>query len=107
MLGNCVYDKDYLSKVIKVKAAPVRDIIYFMIWCFSLMPDQARWDVDELHRHRDYAPIKREPAASKRISEDDDLPPARPAELGKSSNTETNAIFDGDGEFGSMLKIGE
>ncbi|PQE27577.1 Recombination rad52 protein [Rutstroemia sp. NJR-2017a BBW] len=33
VLGNCIYDKDYLSKVTKIKAPPVK------------------WDVDNLHRH--------------------------------------------------------
>jgi DNA repair and recombination protein RAD52 len=43
VLGNCIYDKEYLKHVTKVKAAPTK------------------WDVDKLHRHSDYAPIKREP----------------------------------------------
>lgn len=43
VLGNCLYDKDYLSKVSKVKVAP------------------SKWDAENLHRHPDYAPIKREP----------------------------------------------
>ncbi|EEP80727.1 predicted protein [Uncinocarpus reesii 1704] len=42
VLGNCIYDRDYLSKVTKVKAVP------------------ARWDVGELHRHTDFVPIKEE-----------------------------------------------
>ena len=42
VLGNCLYDKDYLQKVQKVKVAP------------------SKWDADNLHRHPDYAPIKRE-----------------------------------------------
>ncbi|KAJ5725789.1 uncharacterized protein N7483_007146 [Penicillium malachiteum] len=83
VLGNCVYDKDYLAKVIKVKPAP------------------GKWDVDELHRHRDYAPVKKEAPPPKPITEDDDLPPRRPAEPTKSSNPEINANFEGDGEFGS------
>jgi len=37
VLGNCIYDKDYLSKVTKLKFAP------------------KRFDVDRLHRHEDYA----------------------------------------------------
>ncbi|KAK0912701.1 DNA repair protein rad52 [Friedmanniomyces endolithicus] len=45
VLGNCLYDKDYLQKVTKVKVAP------------------SRWDSDNLHRHPDYAPIKKEPIA--------------------------------------------
>ncbi|KAI9671786.1 MAG: hypothetical protein M1831_003314 [Alyxoria varia] len=42
VLGNCLYDKDYLGKVQKVKFAP------------------ARWDPDNLHRHRDYAPLQKQ-----------------------------------------------
>jgi DNA repair and recombination protein RAD52 len=42
VLGNCLYDKDYLQKITKVKVAP------------------SRWDAENLHRHPDYAPIKRE-----------------------------------------------
>lgn len=45
VLGNCIYDKEYLKHVTKVKAAPTK------------------WDVEKLHRHSDYAPIKREPEA--------------------------------------------
>lgn len=42
VLGNCLYDKDYLQKVTKLKIVP------------------SRWDEEGLHRHPDYAPIKRE-----------------------------------------------
>ena len=45
VLGNCLYDKDYLQKITKVKVAP------------------SRWDSENLHRHSDYAPIKRESMA--------------------------------------------
>ncbi|KAL9001187.1 MAG: hypothetical protein Q9169_000371 [Polycauliona sp. 2 TL-2023] len=45
ILGNCVYDKDFVAKVSKLKVAP------------------SRWDPDNLHRHADYAPVKKEPAA--------------------------------------------
>ena len=37
VLGNCLYDKEYLSKVTRIKSAP------------------ARWDVDNLHRHGTFA----------------------------------------------------
>ncbi|KZF25694.1 hypothetical protein L228DRAFT_244581 [Xylona heveae TC161] len=53
VLGNCIYDKDYLSKITKVKIAP------------------SKWDVDNLHRHPDYAPIKKE-------SSGDEAPLRRP-----------------------------
>jgi DNA repair and recombination protein RAD52 len=43
VLGNCIYDKDYLSKVTKVKVQP------------------SKWDIDRLHRHSTHAPIKKEP----------------------------------------------
>lgn len=43
VLGNCIYDKEYLAKVTKVKAAP-----------------SSKWDVEELHRHSTYASIKKE-----------------------------------------------
>ncbi|KAE8353928.1 hypothetical protein BDV28DRAFT_147630 [Aspergillus coremiiformis] len=84
VLGNCIYDKDYVSKVTKVKTAP------------------ARWDVDDLHRHPDFAPIKKEPVPQKPIPEDDDLPP-RPTHAVKSSSNSVDTAFDVDGEFGSDL----
>ncbi|KAL8983066.1 MAG: hypothetical protein Q9205_002596, partial [Flavoplaca limonia] len=43
ILGNCVYDKDYVAKVSKIKVAP------------------SKWDPVNLHRHADYAPVKKEP----------------------------------------------
>ncbi|WEW55499.1 DNA repair protein rad52 [Emydomyces testavorans] len=45
VLGNCIYDKDYLSKVTKEKAFP------------------AKWDIHDLHRHADFVPIKKETVA--------------------------------------------
>ncbi|KAH3022451.1 hypothetical protein KXW60_003876 [Aspergillus fumigatus] len=84
VLGNCIYDKEYVAKVTKVKATP------------------ARWDVDDLHRHPDYAPIKKEPVLAKPVPEDDDLPPRLP-DAGKSTSTNDTTVFDGDGEFGSDL----
>ena len=40
VLGNCLYDKDYLSKVTKLKVG------------------KPRWDIANLHRHPDYVPAK-------------------------------------------------
>ncbi|KAL9031019.1 MAG: hypothetical protein Q9196_000920 [Gyalolechia fulgens] len=62
ILGNCVYDKDYISKVTKIKVAPVRTSKH----PYSLETDfaKSRWDPDNLHRHPDYAPLKKEPAAA-------------------------------------------
>lgn len=45
VLGNCIYDKDYLAKVTKMKVAPTK------------------FDEDNLHRHSDFAKkgeVKRE-----------------------------------------------
>lgn len=53
VLGNCLYDKDYLQKVTKVKIAPTK------------------WDADNLHRHPDYAPIKREAIADAETPQQD------------------------------------
>lgn len=38
VLGNCLYDKDYLQKVTKIKVP------------------SSKWDQDNLHRHADYTP---------------------------------------------------
>lgn len=71
----------------------------------GLISMQNKWDVNELHRHRDFAPVKREPAQPKRVAEDDDLPPPPTVAPARSSNT-SNAIFEGDGEFGSTHESG-
>ena len=42
VLGNCIYDKDFVAKVTKIKVAP------------------SKWDADNLHRHSDFAPVKKE-----------------------------------------------
>ncbi|KAJ6179318.1 hypothetical protein N7519_009779 [Penicillium mononematosum] len=86
VLGNCIYDKDYVAKVTKVKAAP------------------GRWDVEDLHRHPDFAPPpKKQPPPPKREPEEDDLPLPRPVHQARGNNPGNNASFEGDGEFGSDL----
>ncbi|KAL2833379.1 DNA repair and recombination protein radC [Aspergillus cavernicola] len=83
VLGNCIYDKDYISKVTKVKTVP------------------SKLDVDELHRHPDFAPVKKEPVRVKPPPEDDDLPP-RPTIAGRGNPSAGNAALDSnDAEFGS------
>ncbi|KAI9729914.1 MAG: DNA repair protein rad52 [Claussenomyces sp. TS43310] len=42
VMGNCIYDKEYVAKVTKIKVAPMK------------------WDVDDLHRHSDYLLVKKE-----------------------------------------------
>ncbi len=51
VLGNCIYDKEYLKNVVKVKAVPTK------------------WDVEKLHRHSTYTPVKREPEVKPLIEE--------------------------------------
>ncbi|KAL2812810.1 hypothetical protein BJX63DRAFT_395506 [Aspergillus granulosus] len=82
VLGNCIYDKDYISKVTKVRTVP------------------AKLDIDELHRHPDFAPIKKEPVQPKQPPEDDDLPP-RPGMAARDNSLVENTLQDLDAEFGS------
>ncbi|KAK4496231.1 hypothetical protein PRZ48_012211 [Zasmidium cellare] len=74
VLGNCLYDKDYLSKVSKVKVAP------------------SKWDAENLHRHPDYAPIKKEPPST-------ELPPQNKATTVQ-RNTSVQSVQSA-GSFGS------
>ncbi|CRG85441.1 DNA repair and recombination protein radC [Talaromyces islandicus] len=82
VLGNCVYDKEYLAKVTRVKVAP------------------SKWDVDNLHRHPDFAPIKKEPAPERKLPEEVELPP-QPTTKGSAPPPAMSMLVDGDGEFGS------
>jgi DNA repair and recombination protein RAD52 len=68
VLGNCLYDKDYLSKVTKVKVAP------------------SKWDADNLYRHPDFAPAKRESIANAAVRE----------QQTKSSGVQGNGIGEGN-----------
>ncbi|QIW98202.1 hypothetical protein AMS68_003720 [Peltaster fructicola] len=73
MLGNCLYDKDYLQKVTKIKIAP------------------SKWDEVNLHRHTDFAPVKK--AEQRQDSQ------ARQESQGTKRTTSTNsAIFEDDFE---------
>lgn len=56
-----MYDKDYVSKVTKIKVAPV-GLSDYRSRADTDVP-QSRWDPDNLHRHPDYAPVKKEAAA--------------------------------------------
>lgn len=60
VLGNCIYDKDYITKVSKVKAGT------------------GKWDVNELYRHADYAPMKKE---EQPVAATTAVPIVRPAPL--------------------------
>jgi len=79
VLGNCLYDKDYLQRVTKVRVAP------------------SKWDADNLHRHPDHAPIKKEALAGPSTSTAIAAPP--PARM-PSAQSNTSEFED---EFGGNL----
>lgn len=78
MLGNCLYDKDFLARVQKIKAAP------------------SRWDVLNLHRHPDFAPIKTEQPS---VGENGN---AARADSSNESSVAVHSDLGGD-EFGENL----
>ncbi|PGH07896.1 DNA repair and recombination protein RAD52 [Blastomyces parvus] len=89
VLGNCVYDKEYLSRVTKVKAAPTK------------------WDVGDLHRDASHTVVKKEPnPIPNGISN-----PPNPASTGlpprlhkvPSGKADESLPLDLEGEFGSDL----
>ncbi|KAF2204713.1 alpha/beta-hydrolase [Delitschia confertaspora ATCC 74209] len=72
VLGNCLYDKEYLKKVNNVKATPVK------------------FEADSLHRHPDFAPaVKKEP------QKETETEPTRPNQMSR-LNTEQSHISAGD-----------
>jgi DNA repair and recombination protein RAD52 len=79
VLGNCLYDKDYLQRVTKVRVAP------------------SKWDAENLHRHPDHAPIKKEALAGPSTSTTITAPP--PARM-PSAQSNTSEFED---EFGGNL----
>lgn len=78
ILGNCLYDKDYLSKIGKMKVTP------------------AKWDTSKLHRHPDYAPVQQPPAPTdlRDMQNEIKVPQLLPTE---------STVTEGDDEFGSNL----
>jgi DNA repair and recombination protein RAD52 len=59
VLGNCIYDKAYLAKVTKMKAAPVK------------------FDESSLHRHSDFV-VKKEPVVNQVPKGETTAPPPAP-----------------------------
>ncbi|KAL9011654.1 MAG: hypothetical protein Q9173_003514 [Seirophora scorigena] len=81
ILGNCVYDKDYISKVTKIRVAP------------------SRWDPENLHRHADYAPSKKEAPAqteSGNYAEQDTINSKAPVDHGAGEPEDEFATDDFD-----------
>ena len=85
VLGNCLYDKDYLQKVTKVKIQP------------------SRWDAENLHRHPDFAPTKDESKAAVPLKQLEDKPVGRPAELPLGRTSTSNVSIEFEDDFGGNL----
>ncbi|KAK2859886.1 hypothetical protein FQN49_004616 [Arthroderma sp. PD_2] len=90
VLGNCIYDKEYLSKVVKIKASPVK------------------FDVDNLHRHVDFVHPKRPTVApATRIIKPEPQNTGQynnlPSRVPDIQNTiaDDSLAFEFEGEFGS------
>jgi len=84
VLGNCLYDKDYLQRVTKLKIAP------------------SKWDAENLHRHPDYAPIKKESIAE--AHELQLAQAAKPRRMESGNSVMTNGSTEyGEDEFGGNL----
>ena len=82
LLGNCVYDKEYLAKVTKLKPGPTR------------------FDPDNLHRHHEFEPVRkergREPAKTQV-----GVPLVKREALAETEDTQATIKGFGEDEFGS------
>ncbi|KAL2355700.1 hypothetical protein BJ546DRAFT_641870 [Cryomyces antarcticus] len=78
VLGNCLYDKDYLARVTKLKIAP------------------SKWDAENLHRHPEYAPIKKEALNEMALSSGNENRPQGMPSLQSNPSTEFEDEFGGN-----------
>lgn len=83
LLGNCLYDKDFLHKVTKLKAQPLQ-----------------KWGAENLHRHPSYAPPKQEPPAA---LEQRTIPPQTNAGGANDDSHEQVHVPKNEDEFGGDL----
>lgn len=83
VLGNCLYDKDYLAKVTRVKVAP------------------SKWDAENLYRHAEYAPVKKESIAEADARVEKDAGASKRQLSAQSGNSFGSAEFQDD--FGGAL----
>lgn len=86
VLGNCLYDKEYLQKITKVKVAP------------------SKWTTDNLHRHPDYAVVKKESTTQAAPTPGRDNGPRRNTSL-QSARSAGSGEFDDD--FGETAEFDE
>jgi recombination DNA repair RAD52 pathway protein len=86
VLGNCLYDKDYLQKVTKVKIEP------------------SRWDASNLHRHHDFGPVKPISKEAKyALPRQDIAKQERPAGLPTGRAATSNMSIEFEDDFGGNL----
>lgn len=88
VLGNCLYDKDYLGKVTKIKVQP------------------SKWDAENLHRHQDYAPPKTEQnntTETKQVLPPPAKPDEKPASLPNGHAAASNFSAEFEDDFGGNL----
>ncbi|KAI9843894.1 MAG: DNA repair protein rad52 [Sclerophora amabilis] len=78
ILGNCIHNKEYLSKVTKMKAPPFK------------------WDTASLHRHSDFAPLPKKPSTEPPSEPPNNLPDSLSTINGDSSFGELDDEFGGD-----------
>ena len=78
VLGNCLYDKDYLSRVTKLKIGPTK------------------WHEDNLHRHPSCVPIRKQ-ATSDTTSGEKDAPAGRTSSIQSAHTTGTTDYEEYDG----------
>ncbi|KAH8170692.1 rad52/22 family double-strand break repair protein [Sarocladium implicatum] len=84
LLGNCIYDKDYVKQVVKMKAEPVK-----------------KFDQNNLHRHADYV----RPGATKAEPLVPAAPvPAAPVAMAVTTKTEPSESFE---EFDFLGELDE
>ncbi|KAI9642789.1 DNA repair protein rad52 [Ciborinia camelliae] len=84
VLGNCIYDKDYLSKVTKIKFQPVK------------------WDVENLHRHSTFTSqvVAKKEIEAPKIAEKAQAQAQGPGPASTSLSGDDTLI--GDDEFGDF-----
>jgi DNA repair and recombination protein RAD52 len=77
VLGNCLYDKDYLSRVTKLKLGPTK------------------WHEDNLHRHPSYEPIRKQAISD--TSGEKDAPAGRASNIPSAHTDGTTDYEEYDG----------
>jgi hypothetical protein len=93
VLGNCLYDKEYLKKVGNMKVKPIK------------------WHENRLHRHPDFAPQPAEGAEKEEadgVKTEPHKTPMKPNHAmrtftGQSDRTASSASLDAEDEFGGNL----